>query len=48
MCRQALVEQHVRQKDALGLVLAAEEGPVWLMDDASLLLPLAFTPSDLG
>lgn len=48
MCRQALVEQHVRQKDAMGLVLAAEEGPVWLIDDASLLLPLAFTPSDLG
>ena len=47
MCRQALVEQHVRQKDALGLVLAAEAGPVWLVGNASDLLPLAFTPSDL-
>jgi cytidine deaminase len=47
MCRQALVEQHVRQKDSLGLVLAAEDGPVWLVGNASDLLPLAFTPSDL-
>ena len=47
MCRQALVEQHVRQKDSLGLVLAAEAGPVWLVGNASDLLPLAFTPSDL-
>jgi cytidine deaminase len=47
MCRQALVEQHVRQKDALGLILAAETGPVWLLGNASDLLPLAFTPSDL-
>jgi len=47
MCRQALVEQHVRQNAALGLVLAAESGPVWLVESASDLLPLAFTPSDL-
>ena len=47
MCRQALVEQHVRQNDALGLILAAETGPVWLLGSASDLLPLAFTPSDL-
>jgi cytidine deaminase len=47
MCRQALVEQHVRQNATLGLVLAAESGPVWLVESASDLLPLAFTPSDL-
>lgn len=47
MCRQALVEQHVRQKGPLSLVMAAEDGPVWCISDASKLLPLAFTPKDL-
>ena len=48
MCRQALVEQHARQGHAFELVMAAEHGDVWLVPDASSLLPLAFTPSDLG
>jgi cytidine deaminase len=47
MCRQAMVEQHARQKAAFEVVLAAEQGDVWVIADASSLLPLAFTPSDL-
>ncbi len=48
MCRQALVEQHARQGHAFELLMSAEHGDVWLVPDASNLLPLAFTPSDLG
>lgn len=47
MCRQALMEQHARQQSPLELIMAAEEGDVWLLADARDLLPLAFTPSDL-
>jgi cytidine deaminase len=48
MCRQALVEQHARQGRPFELIMAAEQGEVWQVSDASSLLPLAFTPSDLG
>ncbi|MFZ9527853.1 MAG: cytidine deaminase [Schleiferiaceae bacterium] len=48
MCRQALVEQHARQGQPFELFMAAEQGDVWHVSDASSLLPLAFTPSDLG
>jgi cytidine deaminase len=48
MCRQALVEQHARQGQSFELIMAAEQGDVWHVSDASSLLPLAFTPSDLG
>lgn len=48
MCRQAIVEQHARQGAAFELLMAAEQGDVWRVSNASNLLPLAFTPSDLG
>jgi hypothetical protein len=41
------MEQHARQQSPLELIMAAEEGDVWLLADARDLLPLAFTPSDL-
>ncbi len=47
MCRQALLEQHVRQGNSFELLMAAEHGDVWHVLDASSLLPLAFTPSNL-
>lgn len=47
MCRQALHEQRDRQGGPFALLMAGTEGPVWKTDDASVLLPFAFSGDEL-
>jgi cytidine deaminase len=49
ICRQALLEQEVRQKgEPLRLLMAVPNGPVYEVRRASQLLPLAFDGSFLN
>jgi len=41
-CRQSLAEYHNRQGSPITLILQAETGPVYKIDDATILLPLLF------
>lgn len=43
MCRQALIEHETRYKHAVRLVLGGESGKVYIIPQASSLLPLQFT-----
>jgi cytidine deaminase len=47
LCRQALQEFEMRGGQPIQLLLGGIEGPVYLIDAASKLLPLAFTSSEL-
>ena len=47
ICRQALQEYEGRIKEPLQLILGGMEGPVYVIDSASKLLPLAFTSEEL-
>ncbi len=47
MCRQALQEFEDRMGRPIRLILGGMEGPVYVIDGASKLLPLAFTSEDL-
>lgn len=47
MCRQALHEQRCRQGKPFALLMAGIEGPVWKAEDASELLPFAFSGDEL-
>lgn len=42
LCRQTLHEYELRNGSPVRLLLSGQQGPVWLMDSASLLLPLPF------
>jgi len=42
-CRQSLAEYHNRQQHPIRIVLQAEAGPIYLIEDARSLLPLLFT-----
>ena len=48
ICRQALTEFEVRTQHPIRLILSGHEGPVYVIPSAQSLLPLAFTPSELG
>ena len=48
MCRQALLEYETRTDKPIRLILAGQEGKIYLIKSASLLLPLAFTDEELG
>jgi cytidine deaminase len=48
MCRQALSEYEGRIKQPIRLLLAGQTGEVIIINSASLLLPLAFTSSELN
>ncbi len=47
MCRQALLEYETRLKKPIRLILSGQEGKVFVIRSASLLLPFAFTSSEL-
>ena len=48
MCRQALVEFEHRTAAPIRLILGGETGKVMIVDSATLLLPFAFSPSELN
>jgi len=47
ICRQSLSEYQSRTGRPIRLVLGGQEGPVWIIEDAGTLLPLAFGSADL-
>jgi cytidine deaminase len=47
MCRQALLEYETRLKKPIRLILAGMEGEIQIIKTSSLLLPFAFTSSEL-
>ena len=47
ICRQSLQEFEGRVKHPVQLILGGMEGPVYVIDSASRLLPLAFTSDEL-
>lgn len=47
MCRQALQEFEMRVSHPVQLILGGMEGPVYIIDSATKLLPLAFTSEEL-
>ena len=47
ICRQALQEYEGRINQPVELILGGMEGPVYIIDSASRLLPLAFTSEEL-
>ena len=47
ICRQSLQEFESRVKHPVQLILGGIEGPVYVIDSASRLLPLAFTSKEL-
>jgi len=48
MCRQSLVEYETRISNPIRLILGGQDGKVFIIESASLLLPFAFTGSELG
>ena len=48
MCRQSLLEYETRLKKPIRLILSGQKGKVYIIKTASLLLPFAFTNSELG
>lgn len=48
ICRQSLQEYEQRTKRPVRLILGGMEGKVYIIPKAGLLLPLAFTSSELG
>lgn len=47
ICRQSLQEYESRVSHPIQLILGGMEGPVYVIDSASRLLPLAFTSEEL-
>lgn len=48
ICRQTLQEAESRLQHGIQLILAGLEGEVYVIENASALLPLAFTKEELG
>ncbi|MBS1669776.1 MAG: cytidine deaminase [Bacteroidetes bacterium] len=47
ICRQTLQEYEQRQKTSIRLLLGGLEGNIYVISNASLLMPLAFTSNEL-
>ena len=47
MCRQALVEHQFHFRQVIRLILSGQEGEVYVIRDASSLLPLGFSADDM-
>ncbi len=47
ICRQALLEHELSAKQPLKIIMAGQDGEVWVIDSASILLPLAFTHQNM-
>jgi cytidine deaminase len=48
MCRQALLEYESRTSSPIRLVLAGQNGKIYVVTTVRFLLPFAFTPEELG
>lgn len=48
MCRQALLEYETRTAKPIRLILAGQEGKIYIVNTVGFLLPFAFTPEELG
>lgn len=47
MCRQNLLEYESRVKNPIRIILGGMEGKVYIIETASMLLPLSFTSEDM-
>ena len=47
ICRQSMVEYQIRFKQAIRLILAGQEGPIYIIPSVDSLLPLGFSGEDL-
>ena len=47
MCRQALLEYETRTDKPIRLILAGQEGKIYIVTTVKFLLPFAFTPDEL-
>ena len=47
ICRQALLEHQIQHKHSFRIILGGKTGKVWILEDASQLLPMAFSPNSL-
>jgi cytidine deaminase len=47
MCRQTLLEYESRVKHPIRIILGGLEGKVYIIESASMLLPLSFTADDM-
>jgi len=47
ICRQALAEFEIRSKRKIRLILSGQKGKVFIIPDADMLLPLAFSGNEL-
>lgn len=48
ICRQSLLEFELRTQQAMRIILGGQSGNVLIVSSAKALLPLSFTPEDLG
>lgn len=48
ICRQSLVETEHRFKQPIRLILGGQTGPVWIIPQSNVLLPMGFSGEDLG
>jgi cytidine deaminase len=48
ICRQSLSEYQSRTGQPIRLIMGGQEGPVWVIEDAGALLPLAFSSEDMA
>jgi cytidine deaminase len=48
MCRQSLLEFESRLKQPIRLILGGAQGPIYIIQSVSQLLPLAFTSEELS
>ena len=47
MCRQALLEYETRTEKPIRLILAGQQGKIYIVDTIKYLLPFAFSPDEL-
>jgi cytidine deaminase len=47
ICRQSLLEYEARLKHPIRVIMSGMEGKVFVISNASMLLPLSFTSEDL-
>ena len=48
MCRQALLEYETRLNKPIRLIMSGQQGKIFVIKSAGLLLPFAFTKKELG
>ena len=47
ICRQSLAEYQSRTGQPIRLILGGQEGAVWVIEEAGMLLPMAFSSADM-